>query len=244
VKFGVDQSKKSVNKKKRPFFFQHTLGFRRNPFGAMTQAEWVAVTVLPDELLNSLAAGFTHLQLLGPMGSGKTTTMLKLADQLDQGGSRLAYEYLAEGDKQYRTDTAVLDTFLLDEAQRLSRRERRRLLAGLAGEDGSGLRLIFSSHEDLAPLFRRRQRPLQTINLEKTLSTELYDRILTRRLDYFALPDKTHTTLSPDAVAWLFERFYPNLRDAEYFLYEVWQRETAVREVTAVHLQKLFNELN
>jgi hypothetical protein len=29
------------------------------------------------------------------------------------------------------------------------------------------------------------------------------------------------------------------MRDAEYFLYEVWQRETAVRELTAKHLQKV-----
>ena len=81
---------------------------------------------------------------------------------------------------------------------------------------------------------------MTTINLEETLTVDLYYQMLTRRLDYFALPDKLHTTLSADAVQWLYNQFYPNMRDAEYFLYEVWQKETAVRVVTAVQLQKLW----
>lgn len=224
---------------KRPFFFQHTLGFRRNPFGALERDDWTAISILPATLTKRLTAHSTHLQLLGSMGSGKTTTMLKLADELVQIGERLVYEYLPEGQRRYMTDTAVLTTFLLDEGQRLTRRERKRMVtAARPGE--TGLRLIFSSHEDLTKLFRRWQRPLTTINLEETLTVDLYRQMLVRRLDYFTLPGKPHTTLSDDAVQWLYDRFYPNMRDAEYFLYEVWQRETAVREVTAVHLQKVW----
>ncbi len=224
---------------KRPFFFHHSLGFRRNPFGALERDEWVAVAVLPPTLMVRVDSQSSHVQLLGVMGSGKTTTMLKLVDHLSASGVRLAYEYLAEGERQYKTDTAVLSTFLLDEAQRLTRRERRRLITAA----GTGLRLILSSHEDLTPLFRRWQQPLLTINLEKTLTPDFYGRMLTRRLEYFALPNRAHTTLSTDAVQWLYEMFYPNMRDAEYFLYEVWQKETAVREVTAVHLKKLLAEI-
>lgn len=228
---------------KRPFFFHHTLGFRRNPFGVLDPAEWAAITVLSATLTKLLSSHFTHLQLLGSMGSGKTTTLLKLADALSQTDCRLAYEYLAEGQKVYTTDTAVLSIFLLDEAQRLNRRERRRLLSAATQHSQRGLRLILSSHEDLTPLFRRWQQPLLSINMDEMLTAELYGRMLSRRLDYFALPDRPHTTLAADAVQWLYHTFYPNMRDAEYFLYEVWQRETAVREVTAVHLKKLFAEI-
>jgi type IV secretory pathway VirB4 component len=224
---------------KRPFFFQHTLGFRRNPFGALERDEWTAVSILPVTLPNLLTVHSTHVQLLGAMGSGKTTTMLKLADELAQTDERLVYEYLPEGQRRYTTDTAVLTTFCLDEAQRLTRRERRRLVTAAARQNEPGLRLIFSSHEDLTRLFRRWQRPLTTVNLEETLTVDLYSQMLAHRLDYFALPDKLHTTLSNDAVQWLYDQFYPNMRDAEYFLYEVWQRETAVRELTAKHLQKV-----
>ncbi len=232
-----------MNMQKRPFFFQHTLGFRRNPFGALDQVEWAAITVLSATLTKFLSSHFTHLQLLGSMGSGKTTTLLKLADQLSQTDCHLAYEYLAEGQKVYKTDTAVLSVFLLDEAQRLNRRERRRLLSAVTQHSQMDLRLLLSSHEDLTPLFRRWHQPLLSINMNEMLTAELYGRMLTRRLEYFALPNRAHTTLSVDAVQWLYDTFYPNMRDAEYFLYEVWQKETAVREVTAVHLKKLFAEI-
>ncbi|MEJ2746356.1 MAG: hypothetical protein P8183_00315 [Anaerolineae bacterium] len=190
-----------------------------------------------------LTSKFTHLQFLGPMGSGKTTTLLQLADNLAQKGFHVAYEYLALGERNYKTETTTLDILLLDEAQRLNWQSRRRLLASLSqGRQGS-LRLILSSHKDLTGAFRRRGLPLQTVVVDEVLTAAFYGRILARRLAYFALPGRPHTTLSADAVQWLYETFYPNMRDAEYFLYEVWQRETAVREITAVHLKNLFAKI-
>jgi hypothetical protein len=224
---------------KRPFFYHHILGFRRNPFGALDQSEWAAIAVLPPTLAGRPMSDFRHLQLLGPMGSGKTTTMHKLMEQFTQNGQRIKYEYLPPGERVFKTDTAVLGTFFLDEAQRLTRRERRRLLSAAV----LGLRLVFSSHEDLTSLFHRWQQPLLSINLEEALTVDLYSQMLDRRLDYFALPDRPHTTLAADAVRWLYQTFYPNMRDAEYFLYEVWQKETAVREITAVHLINLKAEI-
>jgi hypothetical protein len=190
-----------------------------------------------------LTSKFTHLQLLGPMGSGKTTTLLKLADELAQDGRRVAYEYLALGERDYQTDTSNFDIFLLDEAQRLNWRSRQRLLASVSQRSQSNLRLILSGHKDLTRVFRRRGLPLRTVVMDDVLTAAFYDQILARRLAYFALPGVAHTTIAPDAVQWLYETFYPNMRDAEYFLYEVWQRETAVRQITAVHLKKLFAEI-
>jgi len=228
---------------KRRFFFHHTLGFRRNPFGALADDEWIAVAILPDTITKLLFTNFTHLQLLGSMGAGKTTSLRKLTDHYAQSNRRVAYEYLAQGERVMKTDTAVLDILLLDEAQRLNRRSRRKLLASAAQFSGKGLQLILSSHEDLTPHFARRNLPLVTIDLNETHTLAHYERLLAHRLAYFALPGAVHTRLAPDAMRWLYEMFYPNMRDAEYFLYDVWQRETAVREITAVHLQNLLTEI-
>lgn len=223
---------------KRPYFFHHTLGFRRNPFGALTDEEWVAVAVLPPTVLALLSPGYGPVQLLGPMGSGKSTMLLKLADQFSRVGSRTAYEYLAAGEHRIKTETADLDVFLLDEAQRLSLRARRQLLKLVGSKNSPRFRLIFSSHKDLTPYFHWRKLPLVTLRLENTITRSQYSQMLARRLDYFALPDRVHTTLAPDAIHWLYDNFAPNLRAAEYFLYEVWQQETAVRAITAVELSQ------
>ena len=62
----------------RPFFHFPHIGYRRNPFGALTDEEWTAIAVLPPAIERILADDFEHLQLLGPMGIGKSTTLLAL----------------------------------------------------------------------------------------------------------------------------------------------------------------------
>lgn len=211
----------------RPYFSFHALGYRRNPFGALTAEEWAAVAVPPPALVGVLENSRSHLQMLGPMGSGKTTALRWLTAEAANRGVSARYEYLAEGERRYASDLAGVEMFLLDEAQRLSWRERRRLV----GENGR-LRLILSSHEDLAPLFRRRSLPLQTVRLADGLTLDHYRAIWQKRLDYFALPGRERVRLGETAVAYLYQTFGQNLREAEYFLYEVWQRQTEVGEVT------------
>ncbi len=224
---------------KRPFFFHHQLGFRRNPFGALVDEEWAAIAVLPDAIEELLPAAFTHLQLLGAKGCGKTTSLLKLADYFSETDQhlRIQYEYLAEGERRMHSDTAVSDLFFLDEAQRLNRRARRQLLTSIASR-ADQFRLVFSSHKDLSPHFARKGISLHTIHLEKTVTLAQYKKMLRHRLEYFALPDKKGITIAPDAVQFLYDTFFPNFRAAEYFLYDVWQRQTAVCELTAVDLQR------
>ncbi len=217
----------------RPFFFHHTLGYRRNPFGALQDDEWAAMAILPAVIRKLLTTNFIHLQLLGSMGSGKTTTLLKLADYFDRDGLRVAYEYLAPGEHRVKTAAADLDILLLDEAQRVHRRSWRKLIATLGQDSDAGLRLLLSSHRDLTARFARRGLPLVTMRLDEILTLDYYEQMLACRLDYFALPGAARTRLAPDAAAFLYDTFYPNLRRAEYFLYDVWQRETAVRQITA-----------
>jgi hypothetical protein len=213
----------------RPFFHFYAVGYRRNPFGALTDEEWAAIALLPAAAAQALAAGFAHLQLLGPMGTGKSTTLLALQARFQQLGRREAYEYLPEGTRRFETETAVLDTFLLDEAQRLSWRQRRRLV----GAGKRGVQLVVSSHEDLTPLFARSGLALTSVSLDEEVTVEWVTAVIQQRLAYFALPDRPRAALTPDAFVWLHRRYGRNLRRMEYFLYDVWQTLETPEPVSA-----------
>jgi hypothetical protein len=202
-----------------PYFPFHALGFRSNPFRALTDEEWAAIAVLPDEVLQTAASG-GHLQVLGELGRGKTSTLLGLAEKFRHAGCAVAYEYLLIGQKTFKNRLSGLDVFLLDEAQRLRPDERRRLLTAARG----GLRLILGSHEDLTALFNHAGLSLSTVRLGASAPAYLAS-ILSRRLDYFALPNsKPSVTLDPSAVPYLEAAFGTNLRAMERFLYEVFQQ--------------------
>src|SRR5262249_26539331 len=118
-----------VQSRRNSYFPFHALGFRSNPFRALTDEEWAEIVVLPPELAAAAAeaeARGGHLQILGDRGRGKTSALLGLAAAQRQAGKRAAYEYLPEGRDSFRTALAGLDVFLLDEAQRLNGAEQRR----------------------------------------------------------------------------------------------------------------------
>ncbi len=228
-----------IDRQKRPFHF-HALGFQRNPFGALSNEEWVAVAILTPTVQEQLETG-EHVQLIGPKGSGKSTTLRRLTAHLQNQipDAKIAYEYLPEGMSRFETTLNRLDVFLLDEAQRLNWWERNRWLRGVKN---GRLRTIFSSHEELAPLFRRKKLPLKTVELDTEITPRLYQEILWRRLSTFAIDNQPQVTFADDAIAFLYGTFKLDLREAEYFLYEVWQRLEGVGEITAVSLQKHYQQ--
>lgn len=210
------------------YFPFHTFGLRRNPFGALTREEWAAVAVPPEPVAAALEAESGHVQILGEKGRGKTTALLWLTARLADRDERATYEYLPEGRHRFLTDPSGLACFLLDEAQRLSRRERRRLIRAA----GEGTRLIFSSHLDLAKGFARHGLPLATIRLEETITRQQFEAVLTRRLAYFALADDPGVSFTPGAVDVLWTAFGADLRALEACLYEVFQALDAPGPVT------------
>lgn len=215
-----------------PYFPFHALGFRSNPFRALTDEEWAAIVVLPRAVVAAAAQG-GHLQVLGELGRGKTSTLLGLAAQLRRDGHAVAYEYLPIGHDAFQTSLAGLDVFLLDEAQRLRPAERRRLLASTQPNQ----RLILGSHEDLAPLFARAGLRLASV-APGTNDPEHLAAIFARRLDYMALePGQPGVTFDASAVEFLAATFGGNLRAMERFLYEVFQTLTAPGLLTAERLR-------
>jgi len=214
-----------------PYFPFHSLGFLSNPFRALTDAEWADIVVLPEPIL-AAASRAGHMQVLGEMGRGKTSTLLGLAKQFRAAGQRVAYEYLAIGQDRFSTPPAGLDVLLLDEAQRLRASERRRLLAAAAN-----LRLLLGSHEDLAPLFAGAGLPLATLRLEAFGPAHMA-LVLERRFAAASMPGSTPVvTLDPSALAYLEATFGSNLRAVERFLYEVFQRLEAPCSLSAEYLQ-------
>ncbi len=217
-----------------PYFPFHALGFQSNPFRALTDEEWTAIVVLPDPVLRAVASG-GHLQVLGELGRGKTSTLLGLAEHFRRAGCAVAYEYLPIGQDTFKSMLAGLEVFLFDEAQRLRPDERRRLMRAAPG----GLRLILGSHEDLTALFNGAGLSLSTVRLEVSGQAHL-ESILTRRLDYFALPNcQPGVTLDPSAAPYLEATFGTNLRAMERFLYEVFQQLDEPAVLTADRLRAL-----
>ena len=229
----------------RPFFHFPHIGYSRNPFGALTDEEWTAIAVLPPAIERILADGFEHLQILGPMGIGKSTTLLALQAEFQRGGAEtqrdleeksassaqsfdklrtssadnIVYEYLPEGQRHFVTDTSELSLFLLDEAQRLNWWQRRKLMKA-----ASHLKLIISSHEDLTPLFAKKGLNLTSVDLSGEMDEGWITAVIHKRLAYFAIRNQPHAALTHAAIIYLVETFGQNLRQMEYFLYEVWQQ--------------------
>jgi len=59
-----------------------------------------------------------------------------------------------------------------------------------------------------------------------------------KRLSYFAIPNQPHAILTPAAITYLVETFDQNLRQMEYFLYEVRQQLETTSPVDVHYLQE------
>lgn len=128
------------------------------------------------------------LQVLGPCGHGKTTHLLALQRALKQ-----LHAARASDRSTCNTDTHYLDNYvyfpedgtqpclptvrplLVDEAQRLSWKRRRELLAG----DGP---LILGTHVDLSGTLRKAGFMVHTLDVSKPLGPERLQQIFNRRI--------------------------------------------------------------
>ena len=215
------------------FFPFHSLQLHSNPFRALTDEEWMRVAVLRDDV-RMIVDQPQSVQILGAMGSGKTTTLLGLVAVLRERGFRVAYEYVPHGQRHFTTDTTHLAVFLLDEVQRLGWWERRRLLR--LGQHG--VRLIMGSHADLMGPCTRAHVPLTTISLDQINHTQLAT-ILHRRIAWAAVDQPPNIIFAPDAIDFLWSMFGVQLRAMEHFLYDVFQRLEQPGVLTAAQLETI-----
>lgn len=225
------------------YFPFHDIGFRCNPFRALTEEEWVEVAVLPEELTTVLDENDTHIQIIGRDGHGKTTTLMGLKAYFSRKGERFAYEYIPDGQSKYHTDIQHLEIFLLDEFQRLNQHQRARLMASSLGAPIDGLQLVVSSHEDYSNYFKACDLPLTTFRLEN-ISMRRLSSILDRRLRFFAFDESAKPTFTIGAVQYLWKMHGSDLRAVEYLLYHVFQQLRPCERINEEQLQNVVQLIN
>jgi hypothetical protein len=180
--------------------FAH-LNLFRNPFGELEPAERarIAVVELPPWIAGC------PLQIVGESGRGKTTHLLALA----RTSAAVRWVRLEEGDDRV-DDPDPAGDLVVDEAQRLSRRRRKTLLARPG-------RLALGTHEDLSRL-----APMRTILL-RGLSPEKLEAIVRRRIEHVRRGDGPLPEVMRAEIESLLARHGDDLRAIESELYDRFQ---------------------
>lgn len=219
-----------------PHFPHAALGYRCNPFRALTDEEWEAVFVPPPGLEALVEQDGAHIQVLGEAGRGKSTALRGLTAQLREAGRSTAYEYLPDRQRAFRTDPRALDVFLLDEVQRLTFWQRRRLL----GEADRGVRLILGSHEDFTLWFKQRGLALHSLSLDEG-AEEHAREVVRRRLEFFALGDIPRVKLTDEGLTWLWRRYGTDYRSVETLLYHLFEGLKEPHPITPADLRRCWD---
>lgn len=194
-----------------PYFPWFSLGLTTNPFRVLSDVEWAELVFLSAEVRAWIPTGH-HLQILGAAGRGKSSTLRGLTRYFQ---SQACYEYLPLGQTRFIRKPAPGSIFLLDEAQRLTGGERRRLL-------GLRVRLVLGSHGDFRGAFRWRGMPLTTINLDLNPREHL-EQVLQARLAYFRYGEAPVFELPAELLTQVWNRFGTDARSAQRFLYDYFQ---------------------
>ena len=215
------------------YFPFHRLGFTCNPFRALARDELAAVAVIPDEIREAYTRSQDHLQIIGATGRGKSATLLGLSVCDSPQEKNNSYEYLPEGQESFRTDLATLDTFFLDEAQRLNQRSRSQLCTAAR----SSLRLVFSSHEDISEGFDCQGIQIRTLKTE-VLSMSQLEAIVSRRLQHFSLDGDPGVTFAEGTIPYLFNTYGSDIRTILDILYEVFQDRLERGSITPTEIKR------
>jgi len=182
--------------------FEH-VNLRFNPFGELNGSRRAQVALLQPL---SIRAGDV-VQVMGEAGRGKTTHLLAW----HHANPSSDYEYSAEGVDRIRT-CPLPELFFVDEAQRLTRRELRRIFDWVP-------RLVIATHEDLSAHTRRSVRTLWL----RGMDAERLAAVLQRRIEAARRGPGPIPCLSHAAIAALLARFGDDLRAVESYLYDVFQ---------------------
>ncbi len=217
------------------YFPFHRFNLRQNPFGTLSEQDWLRVTVLPVALETALADGFQHLQILGQRGRGKSTALHYLVHYFRYHGQATAYERLPRLQWWFQTELTTLDVFALDEMQRIAPWQAARLFQAMRGK-----RLIVGSHVDHRLAFWLRGWDVTTIRLNQQANRDRLARILAQRLDAFRVDETKPAALwfTPAAVDWLWATYKSDLRSMNFFLYDVFQKVTTPGPVTVTLLNR------
>lgn len=191
-----------------------SLNLVRNPFGELTPAERGELAVVDVRpWVDALQDPAVVVQFIGPCGHGKTTHLLALARALPGAG----YVYLPLTGRH--PPLPGQRPLLIDEAQRLGRWRRRRVLAG-------GGPLVLGTHVDLAPHVVRAGLQVITVRVAADRSAERLMQILNRRIEASRLEAGPVPRIELPQAIELRRRYGGDIRRIEHHLY--WQFQQRV----------------
>ncbi len=180
------------------------LNLRHNPFEELEREELARIAVVDVPLPQDGEI----LQIIAPSGHGKTSHLLALASRMP--GSH--YACIEEGWRRYRGPAA--GRILIDEAQRLSRRELKRLAA-------SARSLVLGTHRDLG---REIGRSVLTRHLRKLTAGRLAS-IVNRRIEAARRTAGPIPPVSDDTLNDMLRRHGSNVRTIIGELYGLFEEK-------------------
>lgn len=208
------------------FFPYHRIGYRSNPFRALTPEEWNEIAVLHPDIVEALKTS-SHILIMGHKGRGKTSALHAACRYLSSQGNNVVFEYIPERRHTFKTDLSIrYDIVCIDEVQRLTPAVLLRLINTAKR---IGLRLILSSHTNISLLFLLKKMPLISINLDQYNDLQRIKTVIERRLDFFALHDMERCQLSDEEYNQLHAKYATDIRAMEHHLYDLFKHQAYTR---------------
>lgn len=188
------------------------LNLTRNPFGELTRLERAELSVCSLEpwlaLLQGPDASQQVIQFVGDCGRGKSTHLLTIEQRLP----KARYLYLPIDAPL--PPIASHRPMLIDEAQRLSKRARRKIFA-------EGGPLVLGTHENLADEIVAAGLQVTTVHVAELLTVPRLQEMLHARIEASRLGPGTIPCISLARCQRLIDTFGDDVRSMEHHLYAI-----------------------
>ncbi len=199
--------------------FAH-LNLRWNPFRDLTRDEWIDLADADCAgILNHLSGHDARpvVQLLGKKGAGKTSHLLAILRHRPEA----AYVHIPEGQRREIPEARLI---LIDEAQRLTRRQKRHLFR-------SDTPLVLGTHTDFSARLTRCGRSVLSVHVHRQMTVERLHRLINARIAWSRRGPGTVPSVSSETTRALWTQWQPDVRRIMRELYLQFQNMKTPAEV-------------
>lgn len=190
----------------------HRYNLFRNPFGELSRSERGELAVFDIAPWAQILSDARHVvQFIGECGRGKTSHLLAIQHAMPE------FEYIYLPEDGARPKVPKYRPIIVDEAQRLSLRQLRRVLA----ESGP---LVFGTHVDLSLQIQEAKLQACTLHVGDALQASRLMAILNSRMAASRLTDGPVPQISNAAAVRLIDNYGTDIRSIEKHLYDEFQK--------------------